>query len=581
MWLAERRAKFVTTLVAVKLPLDEQVDHAAIEQEARLWAQASGHSNVLPIIEANEYDGQIVIVSEYAPDGSLEELLRTSGGALPVKQAVELTIGILKGLEFLHSRKIIHRDIKPGNILLQGDTPRVADFGISRAMRTISTTLTIAGTPQYMSPEAFNRKRNAQTDIWSVGVVIYQMLAGSLPFPQENYGELINAILNREPAPLLNSIPSKLQKIVLKALSKTQATRYQTAREMLEELNKFQAWLSQPVAAQIKKTAALKKGEDKTTVKVSVSPPGFSKQPYEIADKLLIPFRKGKKFGFGYAAKFLYIKAKYHDADCFSEGLAPVSLNGRWGFIDKAGKEIIPIIYDAAGTFADGLAYVKLNGKAGFIDKTGKVIIPIKYDEASTFSEELACVSLNGKWSFIDKRGKKIIPVKYEYAESFSEGLASVFLEDKYGFIDKRGEEVIPLKYDVAYWFSEGLACVKLNGKWSFIDKTGKEVLPLKYDMGSFFSEGLASVSLNGKYGFIDKRGKEIIPIKYYSADGFSEGLACVKLNDKYGFIDKKGKEIIPINYDLALPFNEGLAYVQLNDKGFYIDKSGKEYYEP
>src|SRR5689334_316706 len=109
VWLAERRTKFLTTQVAVKLPLDEQVDHAAIEQEAQLWARASGHANVLPIIEANEYDGQILIVSEYAVDGSLEGLLRGNGGALPVKQAVEMTIGILKGLEFLHSRKIIHR----------------------------------------------------------------------------------------------------------------------------------------------------------------------------------------------------------------------------------------------------------------------------------------------------------------------------------------------------------------------------------------------------------------------------------------------------------------------------------------
>jgi serine/threonine protein kinase len=107
VWLAERRTKFVTTQVAVKLPLDEQVDHTMIEQEAQLWAQASGHPNVLPIIEADDYDGQIVIVSEYAPDGSLEQLLKNNGGLLPLDQAVSLTIGILNGLEFLHARKII------------------------------------------------------------------------------------------------------------------------------------------------------------------------------------------------------------------------------------------------------------------------------------------------------------------------------------------------------------------------------------------------------------------------------------------------------------------------------------------
>src|ERR1041384_1873044 len=78
VWLAERRAKFVTTKVAVKPPLDEQVDHEAIKHEAALWEQASGHPNVLPIIDADEYDGQVIIVSEYAPDGSLEDLLKRS-----------------------------------------------------------------------------------------------------------------------------------------------------------------------------------------------------------------------------------------------------------------------------------------------------------------------------------------------------------------------------------------------------------------------------------------------------------------------------------------------------------------------
>src|SRR5215213_8292682 len=87
VWLAERRAKFVTTKVAVKLPLDEQIDHAAIKQEATLWEQASGHPNILPIIDADEYDGQIVIVSEYAPDGSLEQRLERDG-SMPVEQAV-------------------------------------------------------------------------------------------------------------------------------------------------------------------------------------------------------------------------------------------------------------------------------------------------------------------------------------------------------------------------------------------------------------------------------------------------------------------------------------------------------------
>src|ERR1043165_1695306 len=91
VWLAEKRTKFVTTKVAVKLPLDDQIDHVAIKQEATLWEKASGHPNILPIIDADEYDGQVVIVSEYAPDGSLAQWLDRNG-SMPVKKALETTI---------------------------------------------------------------------------------------------------------------------------------------------------------------------------------------------------------------------------------------------------------------------------------------------------------------------------------------------------------------------------------------------------------------------------------------------------------------------------------------------------------
>ena len=238
VWLAEKRSQFVTKRVAVKLPLDEQVNFDAIRQEAELWEQASGHANVLPIIDADEFDGQVVIVSEYADGGSLHDKLKTEG-KLPVKQAVEMTIGILNGLEFLHNKRIIHRDIKPQNILLQGDTPRLADFGISRAMQTTAISSTIIGTDAYMSPEAFDGKRSVQSDIWSVGIVFYQLLKGSLPFPQENPSEKMYAILQREFEPLPNDIPLNLQKIIVKSLAKLPENRYQTTSEMREDLHRI------------------------------------------------------------------------------------------------------------------------------------------------------------------------------------------------------------------------------------------------------------------------------------------------------------------------------------------------------
>jgi serine/threonine-protein kinase len=248
VWLAEKRSQFVTKRVAVKLPLDEQVNFDAIRQEAELWEQASGHPNVLPIIDADVFDGQVVIVSEYADGGSLADRVKREG-KLPLQKAVEITIGILNGLEFLHSRKIIHRDIKPQNILLQGDTPRLADFGISRAMNTTIVSSAIIGTDAYMSPESFDGKRNVQTDIWSVGVVLYALLADRLPFPQEHPSERMFAILTKKFEPLPTDVPQNLQGIVAKSLAKQPENRYQTTSEMRDELQKVLLGIAHPTYA--------------------------------------------------------------------------------------------------------------------------------------------------------------------------------------------------------------------------------------------------------------------------------------------------------------------------------------------
>ena len=94
---------------------------------------------------------------------------------------------------------------------------------------------------------------------------------------------------------------------------------------------------------------------------------------------------------------------KYDEAYSFRDGLAPVKLNGKYGFIDKTGSEVIPLIYEGASTFSEGLAVVKTNGKYGFIDKKGKLVIPAKFEDAGRFFEGLALIGLNGKYGYIDK----------------------------------------------------------------------------------------------------------------------------------------------------------------------------------
>jgi len=108
--------------------------------------------------------------------------LRQHNGQAPsIETASELIDGVLAGLAHLHGRHIIHRDLKPDNILLQHETPRLADFGIARLLKTGSYSSNVSGTFAYMAPEAFNGKRNEQTDVWSAGVIFYQMLRGACP----------------------------------------------------------------------------------------------------------------------------------------------------------------------------------------------------------------------------------------------------------------------------------------------------------------------------------------------------------------------------------------------------------------
>jgi hypothetical protein len=290
-------------------------------------------------------------------------------------------------------------------------------------------------------------------------------------------------------------------------------------------------------------------------------------------------------------------------------------INGKYGFVDISGKEVIPPKYDDAGNFYEGLAAVKLQNKWGFIDLSTNLVIPFKYENTYIFKEGLAKVKLNGKWGYIDKIGKEIIPFIYETSGNFTEGMAFFGVNGKYGFIDKTGKEIIVPKYENIREFNGGFAPVQINGKWGFIDKTGKEITPIIYDNTGNFSDGLASVKQNNKWGYIDASGKEVVPIIYDYTPPFTDGEAEVKIDgkqffidktgtksradlvtikkilspadglqlarnivtNKYGYINERNRIIIPFIYESAGLFGNNRAPVTLNGKKMYIDKTGKE----
>lgn len=248
VWLAEKRTAIATTQFALKLPRGEDIDLEALKQEAAIWIQASGHPNVLPLIDADVYDDQVVIVSEYVPDGSLAGWLKQHGGRAPsAAAACEIMDGVLAGLAHLHARRIIHRDLKPENILLQRETPRLADFGIARLLKSSSRSAKVSGTLAYMAPEAFDGKRNEETDVWSTGVIFYELLAGRLPYDQPDISSFIGAIMRHDPPALPHSVPEVVRQIVMKALRRDAANRYSSAAEMRRDLREAERllWLKE------------------------------------------------------------------------------------------------------------------------------------------------------------------------------------------------------------------------------------------------------------------------------------------------------------------------------------------------
>ncbi|MGC8866642.1 MAG: WG repeat-containing protein [Elusimicrobiales bacterium] len=149
---------------------------------------------------------------------------------------------------------------------------------------------------------------------------------------------------------------------------------------------------------------------------------------------------------------------------------------GGVGFFNRKGDMIIPKIYEDAKGFSDeGLCPVKLNGKWGFINNKNKTVIPFKYDDAGIFSEGLAAVELKGKWGVIDINGRMVVKNIYDLVMNFYEGIALVNKDGKYGYIDKRGVEIVPPIYEDAEIFADGIAKVKKNGKVGYVDRFGFE----------------------------------------------------------------------------------------------------------
>jgi len=257
------------------------------------------------------------------------------------------------------------------------------------------------------------------------------------------------------------------------------------------------------------------------------------------------------KYGFANKTGEIVIPCIYDSVENLSNGCALMkNFNENEGertseFINIKNGKIIAFEYWHAEQFSEGLAEVHLNEKWGYINVNGQIVIPYLHDYSRQFSEGLAAVRLDGRWGYIDKDGKQVIPFEFGIADIFLDGLAPVEHHGECIYIDKEGKSIIRWPYD-DYQFSsyfyhaspflEGLASVRLESHNESQIDPFEEYFRIENDY--YYAQA--------NLGFINKRGEVVIPFIYNSSDGFSEGLANVELNGKFGYIDKFGNEVIP-----------------------------------
>src|SRR5215216_1663044 len=218
-------------------------------REART-ASAIDHPNICTVYEVNEVDNLLFFVMQYIEGKTLKKFI--GGRPLPLDQALEFSLEIADALAEAHRRNVIHRDVKSSNIMLnERNQLKILDFGLAKQVKPADSygssdshhtlDLTAVGSPfgtaSYMSPEqAKGEVADARSDIFSFGIVMYEMITGRLPFKGKSSIDVMHAVMHDEPAPLGDAVPPRLQQIVSKALAKDPKARYQSADLLLEDL---------------------------------------------------------------------------------------------------------------------------------------------------------------------------------------------------------------------------------------------------------------------------------------------------------------------------------------------------------
>ncbi len=260
VWLAKhrrigRRVALKTVLLDQKFEdeIDQHEFYRRLQREVELCA-AMQHPNIVTLYDVG-YDGEVVsyFATEYIDGEALLARLRRTR-PLPLNEALAIAADLLRGLAYAHSKGIIHRDIKPANILLTSEGhAKIADFGVARPLHSsLTATRSLVGTPNYMSPEQVKTSPvSPRSDLFSAGVVMYEMLTGLKPFAAPELSGILYNIVNHTPTPVsvVNpAVPEAVSRIVAKLLSKKPEDRYESAGEAVRELG---AVMREPITANV------------------------------------------------------------------------------------------------------------------------------------------------------------------------------------------------------------------------------------------------------------------------------------------------------------------------------------------
>ena len=244
---------WINKKVALKVPHKQTVDFGELLREPRLLASLN-HPNIVAIVTAEKQENVFFIVMEYVPGETLETIV-TRTGALDLPMALDFACQICNAVDHAHRHGVLHRDLRPSNVLVTGQgLAKVADFGTSRFLEIAAHGTTVIGSPPYMAPEQFQGKAVFASDVYSLGVTLFQMLTGELPYeapspadlPRLMSGELLTPPRRKNP-----KIPKAVNDIVLKAMAPEISARHQRVSDLLDDILAFRTPRGRPVRAAV------------------------------------------------------------------------------------------------------------------------------------------------------------------------------------------------------------------------------------------------------------------------------------------------------------------------------------------